>query len=103
MLFGKAPVIVVRESAELVAIIQEALANAAPAERAGLQQALDLVEAQRARTEDEVVSQWVRGVLADAGIGTGGDHAEAVAALRKAVPDLALTTANDLVSAATGR
>ncbi|MFC8275212.1 hypothetical protein ACFUJR_22245 [Streptomyces sp. NPDC057271] len=103
MLFGKAPVIVLRESADILASVREALTTAGPHEQAGLQRAVDIIEAQCARTEDEVVSQWVRRVLSDAGVGADGNHTAAVAALRQAVPDLALTTANRLVTEARNR
>ncbi|MET9519397.1 hypothetical protein [Streptomyces sp. NPDC002994] len=100
MLFGKAPVIVLRDGPTILKAVQEMLASAAPGERAGLERAAEIVEAQCARTEDDVLKQWVRGVLADAGVDAGTNHAEAVAALRNVVPDLALTTANDLVTQA---
>lgn len=92
-----------RGGGQLHPALQEMLASAAPGERAGLERAADVIEAQCARTEDDVLKQWVRGVLADTGVDAGTSHVDAVAVLRKAVPDLALTTANDLVKEAAGQ
>ncbi|MFF1480329.1 hypothetical protein ACFVYD_22695 [Streptomyces sp. NPDC058301] len=98
MLFGKSPVIVLRDGPEVLKAVREVLATAAPGEQAGLERAVDIIEAQCARTEDDVLGQWVRGILADAGLDARSDHAESVAALRKAVPDLTLVVANRLVT-----
>ncbi|MEU4350052.1 hypothetical protein [Streptomyces sp. NPDC023838] len=104
MSIGKtSSVLVLRDGPDILQGVREALAAASPEERAGLERAVGIVEAQCARTEDDVLGQWVRGVLGVAGLDSRSDHVASVIALRKAVPDLSLVGAHRLVTSAFGK
>ncbi|MFD9795553.1 hypothetical protein ACFWXK_31895 [Streptomyces sp. NPDC059070] len=105
MLFEKkTSPIVVRDAPDILEAVRAALTQAAPEERAGLERAAEIVEAYGRLTDDDLLAQWVRGILADAGVEsrTRSDHVQRVIALRKAVPELTLTAAHRLVVNAVG-
>lgn len=91
----KQSVLVLRDAPAVRESVRAALADAAPEERAGLERALALVEEECARPDAEVRGRWVREVLAEAGVDVG-DQVKAVAAIRKAAPDLRLSQAVEL-------
>ncbi|WP_329404784.1 hypothetical protein [Streptomyces melanogenes] len=103
MLFEKkmSPV-VLRDGPDILAAVRTALAQAVPGEQAGLERAADIIEAHCAFTDDDLLGRWVRGILADAGVDSRSDHVQRVITLRKAVPELTLTTAHRLVVNAVG-
>lgn len=104
MTFAKMPMVLYRDGNDIRQTLRQALDSAGDAERAGLERALGIVEAQCARSDAEVLAQWTRGILDDAGLDAAREHVKAVAAVRKANPDLSLLAANRLVKeAASGR
>ncbi|MFC8431378.1 hypothetical protein [Streptomyces sp. NPDC057253] len=89
-------VLLVRDADVVGAALRQALAEATPEERPGLERAAALVEATAAATETELRARWVRSRLA--AVGFTGDVASvaAVRALRKAEPRLSLLAAVEL-------
>ncbi|KIZ19205.1 hypothetical protein [Streptomyces natalensis] len=97
---GKAqqePVVVVRDSREVLARLRQALESADPAERSGMERALEIAEATAALADEQVRRAWVRGILEAAGANVERDLEAAVKSLRQAVPSLSLTAAYQLV------
>ncbi|MGW3359290.1 hypothetical protein ACWDFL_28390 [Streptomyces bungoensis] len=89
----KHDVLVIRD-AELVGVaLRQALGEAAPEERPGLERAVALVQATVDATESRVCARWVRSRLA--AVGFKGDIASmsALKALRRAEPTLGLAAA----------
>ncbi|WP_175407147.1 hypothetical protein [Streptomyces sp. TRM64462] len=101
MTFGKVPLVLYRDGNDIRLALRGALASAADTERPGLERALAIIEAQCARSDGEVLAHWARSILDDAGIDAAREHVKAVAAVRKAVPDLSLLAANRLVTEVT--
>ncbi|KWT60073.1 hypothetical protein ADL21_20600 [Streptomyces albus subsp. albus] len=91
------PVVVVRDSQEVLIHLRQALESAGPAERSGLERAVGIAEATAALTDEQVRKDWVRGILKAAGADAGRDLEGAVKSLRQAVPSLTLTAAYQLV------
>ncbi|WP_030694543.1 hypothetical protein [Streptomyces globisporus] len=89
-------VLVVREADTIAAGLRDALTEAAPDERPGLERALALAEAAAAVSNAERRAEWVRGRLSE--VGFTGDIASiaAVKALRQAEPKLSLLAAVQL-------
>ncbi|MFF0561843.1 hypothetical protein [Streptomyces sp. NPDC004266] len=89
-------VLVVREADTIAAGLRDALAEAAPDERPGLERALALAEAAATVPDAERRAEWVHGRLAEAGF--TGDIASiaALKALRQAEPKLSLLAAVQL-------
>lgn len=83
----------IRDSDLVAAALRQALAEASPQERPGLERAAALVEATAAATDGQLRARWVRARLASTGF--TGDLASiaALKALRKAEPDLSLLAA----------
>ncbi|MEU0411882.1 hypothetical protein ABZ307_29230 [Streptomyces griseorubiginosus] len=96
-------VLLVRDADVVGAALREALAEATPEERPGLERAAALVESTAAATETELCARWVRSRLA--AVGFTGDIASvaAVRALRKAEPRLSLAAAVQLQKQAVAR
>ncbi|MER7000304.1 hypothetical protein [Streptomyces sp. NPDC000410] len=89
-------VLVIRDADMVAADLRQALAEASPDERPGLERAAALVEATAAATESHLRARWVRSRLA--AVGFTGDIASvaAVKALRQAEPKLSLLAAVQL-------
>lgn len=85
-----------RDADVIAAALRQALADASPQERAGLERAVALAESTAAATGAEVRARWVRSRLA--AVGFTGDVASvaAVKALRQAEPELSLVAAVQL-------
>jgi hypothetical protein len=83
----------IRDSDLVAAALRQALAEASPEERPGLERAVALLESTIAADDGRVRARWVRTRLAS--VGFTGDIASvaAVKALRKAEPDLSLLAA----------
>ncbi|TVL88149.1 hypothetical protein LRS74_20145 [Streptomyces sp. LX-29] len=96
-------VLVLRDGEELDATLRQALATADDAERPGLERAVALIAEQRALSDAELRVRWVRRALAGSGVDDHTDQVTAVRALRKAEPQLGLSTAVLLVGEAYGR
>ncbi|OII60168.1 hypothetical protein BJP40_11345 [Streptomyces sp. CC53] len=103
MTFRTAPFIVFRDGPDVREDLRQALAHAAPEERPGLERALLLVEAQCARSDDEVLARWTASVLDGAGLDAAREHVASVKAVREAAPGLSLVAANRLVQGAAKR
>ncbi|MEU7428244.1 hypothetical protein [Streptomyces sp. NPDC040750] len=89
-------VLTLRDADVVAAALRQALAEAPPQERPGLERAAALVESSAAATEDQLRARWVRARLA--AVGFTGDIASvaAVRALRQAEPRLSLLAAVQL-------
>ncbi|WP_328330628.1 MULTISPECIES: hypothetical protein [unclassified Streptomyces] len=87
---------VIRDADVVAMALREALAEASPEERPGLERAAALVESTAAATEGRLRARWVRSRLA--AVGFTGDIASvaAVKALRQAEPKLSLWVAVQL-------
>ncbi len=103
MTFRTAPFIVFRDGPDLREDLRRALACATSEERPGLERALLLVEAQCARSDDEVLARWTASVLDGAGLDAAREHVRSVKAVREAAPGLGLAAANRLVQEAAQR
>lgn len=86
-------VLIVRDSDVIAAALRQALAEASPEERPGLERAAALVESTAAATDGRMRARWVRSRLASAGFTGDLASVSAVKALRKAEPDLSLLAA----------
>ncbi|WP_372350394.1 hypothetical protein [Streptomyces sp. KL116D] len=93
-------VLVLRDADVVAAALREALLDASPEERPGLELAASLVESTAAVTDPQLRARWVRARLA--AVGFTGDVASvaAVKALRQAEPGLSLLAAVELQKAA---
>lgn len=89
-------VLLVRDADVVAAALREALAEASPEERPGLERAVALVGATAAATETELRARWTRDRLAESGFTGDVSSVAAVRALRKAVPRLSLLAAVQL-------
>lgn len=93
-------VLAIRDADVVAAALRQALAEASPEERPGLERAAALVESTAAATETQLRARWVRSRLA--AVGFTGDIASvaAVKSLRQAEPKLSLLAAVQLQKAA---
>lgn len=89
-------VLLVRDADVVGAALRQALAEATPEERPGLERAAALVESTAAATETELRARWVRSRLAAVGFTGDLTSVAAVRALRKAEPRLSLLAAVQL-------
>lgn len=89
-------VLLVRDADVVGAALGQALAEASPEERPGLERAAALVEATAAATDTELRARWVRSRLAAVGFTGDLTSVAAVRALRKAEPKLSLLAAVQL-------
>ncbi|MEU6315231.1 hypothetical protein [Streptomyces sp. NPDC047014] len=89
-------VVLMRDSDTVGAALRQALAQASPEERPGLERAAALVEATAAATEGALRAGWVRSKLAGVGFTGDIDSVAAVKALRRAEPRLSLLAAVQL-------
>ncbi|MER5726794.1 hypothetical protein ABT084_00320 [Streptomyces sp. NPDC002138] len=89
-------VLLVRDADTIAAALREALAEASPEERPGLERAVALAEATAGATEAQLRARWVRSRLS--AVGFTGDIASvaAVKALRQAERTLSLLAAVQL-------
>ncbi|WP_443043031.1 hypothetical protein [Streptomyces sp. NBC_00370] len=87
---------VIRNADVVATALRQALAEASPEERPGLERAAALVESTAAATESQLRARWVRSQLG--AVGFTGDIASvaAVKALRQAEPKLSLLAAVQL-------
>ncbi|MFG2714086.1 hypothetical protein ACGFX2_26540 [Streptomyces goshikiensis] len=88
--------LLIRDSDTITTALRQALAEASPEERPGLERAAALVESTAAATEAELRARWVRTRLA--AVAFTGDIASvsAAKALRQAEPKLSLLAAVQL-------
>ncbi|MGW2208846.1 hypothetical protein [Streptomyces sp. NPDC001781] len=93
---GRAFVLPLKDSDAIVAAVRQALADAPPEERPGLERAAALVESTAAASEDALCARWVRARLADTGFTGDLASTAALRALRRAEPALGLLTAVEL-------
>ncbi|WP_317440725.1 hypothetical protein [Streptomyces collinus] len=93
-------VLTVRDADVVAAALRQALAQASPRERPGLERALALVESTAAASESRLRARWVRARLAAAGFTGDIASVAAVKALRQAEPRLSLLAAVQLQKAA---
>jgi hypothetical protein len=89
-------VLVIRDADVVAAALHDALADASPEERPGLERAVALVESTAAATENELRAGWVRSRLAAVGFTGDVSSVAAVKALRQAEPRLSLLAAVQL-------
>ncbi|MFI6879188.1 hypothetical protein ACIBL6_37685 [Streptomyces sp. NPDC050400] len=93
-------VLLLRDADVVAAALRQALLDASPEERPGLELAVSLVESTAAATDPQLRARWVRSRLS--AVGFTGDIASvaAVKALRQAEPGLSLLSAVELQKAA---
>lgn len=89
-------VLAIRDADVVAATLRQALAEASPEERLGLERAAALVESTASATETELRARWVRSRLADVGFTGDITSVAAVRALRQAEPKLSLLAAVQL-------
>ncbi|MGW7262381.1 hypothetical protein [Streptomyces sp. NPDC054842] len=89
-------VLVIRDADMVTLALRQALTEASPEERPGLERAVTLVESTAAATESRLRADWVRARLADVGFTGDVDSVAAVKALRQAEPKLSLLAAVQL-------
>lgn len=89
-------VLVLRDADMVAAALREALAEASPEERPGLERAVALVGATAAATEARLRADWVRSRLAAVGFTGDVSSIAAVKALRQAEKRLSLLAAVEL-------
>ncbi|WP_370421548.1 hypothetical protein AB8O64_25145 [Streptomyces sp. QH1-20] len=90
-------VLVLRDTEAVADAIREALAGASDAERPGLERAAAIVAEYGGRPAAEARVEWVRGVLAEAGVDPVKHEVRAVKAVRDAERGLSLLAAVELV------
>ncbi|WP_030421853.1 hypothetical protein VM636_05165 [Streptomyces sp. SCSIO 75703] len=86
-------VLVLRDADVVARALRQALAEAAPGERPGLERAVTVVERAADTSDAELRSRWVHERLAAVGHEGPADSVRAVKALRDAVPGLSLLAA----------
>jgi hypothetical protein len=86
-------VLVLRDSDVIAAGLREALAEAAPEQRPGLERAAALVERAAAVPDAALRARWVHQRLAAAGYEGPADSVRAVKVLRESAPGLSLLSA----------
>ncbi|MEU3963310.1 hypothetical protein AB0F42_26480 [Streptomyces buecherae] len=96
----QAQIVVLRDIDSVRKAVANALVTASDQERPGLARAAALIEAEANQTDAQIRARWANRTVSDAGVDLG-NHVEAVAAIRKAVPGgLRLTDANRLIEEA---
>nr|BFD87590.1 hypothetical protein StreXyl84_69910 [Streptomyces sp. Xyl84] len=95
-------VLVIRDADVVGAALRQALAEASPEERPGLERAAALVRSTAAATESALRADWVRSRLAEVGFTGDIGSIAAVKALRQAEPKLSLVAAVSLQKDAVG-
>ncbi|MFJ1647815.1 hypothetical protein [Streptomyces sp. NPDC088258] len=96
-LSGKHDFVPVIRDADVIAVaLRQALVEASPEERPGLERAAALVESTAAATEGRLRARWVRSRLATVGFTGDIDSVAAVKALRRTEPKLSLLAAVQL-------
>ncbi|MBT2386754.1 hypothetical protein [Streptomyces sp. ISL-11] len=90
-------VLVLRDTEAVADAVREALAGASDEERPGLERAAALIAGCAARPEAEARAEWVRGVLAAAGVDPVRQEVRAIKAVRQAERGLSLRAAAELV------
>lgn len=93
-------VLVLRDSDAAAEAIREALAGASAEERPGLERAAAIIAEYGSRPEAAARVEWVRGVLAAAGVDPVTHEVRAVKAVRDAERGLSLLAAVELVKEA---
>ncbi|MFE7853211.1 hypothetical protein [Streptomyces sp. NPDC057403] len=93
---SKDATLVLRDADLIAAALRQALADASPQERMGLERAVAIVESTAAATGAEVRARWVRSRLAAVGFTGDITSVAAVKALRQAEPGLSLVAAVQL-------
>lgn len=94
-------VVVLRDTEVIAHRVREALADATPEERPGLERAAALVEQAAAASDAELRTRWVHERLAAAGHEGPADSVQAIKTLRESAPGLSLLSAVKLVKEAT--
>ncbi|MER5596268.1 hypothetical protein [Streptomyces sp. NPDC002265] len=89
-------VLTIRDADVVAAALRQALAQASPEERPGLERAAALVDSTASATESGLRARWVHSRLAAAGFIGDITSVAAVKALRQAVPTLSLLAAVQL-------
>ncbi|MER6474139.1 hypothetical protein [Streptomyces collinus] len=89
-------VLALRDADVVAAALRQALAEASPQERPGLERAAALVESTAAATETQLRARWVRTRLAAAGFSGDIASVAAVKTLRQVEPRLSLLAAVQL-------
>ncbi|WP_256639198.1 hypothetical protein [Streptomyces murinus] len=89
-------VLVIRDADVVAAALREALAEASPEERPGLERAAALVESTARATEAKLRADWTRARLAAVGFTGDLSSVAATKALRQAEPKLSLLAAVQL-------
>ncbi|MGW5283336.1 hypothetical protein ACWERI_28355 [Streptomyces collinus] len=89
-------VLALRDADVIAAQLRQALAEASPQKRPGLERAAALVESTAAASETRLRARWVRDRLAEAGFSGDITSVAAVKALRQAEPRLSLLAAVQL-------
>ncbi|MBQ0825384.1 hypothetical protein [Streptomyces tagetis] len=89
-------VLVLRDADVVARALRQALAEASPEERPGLERAATLVERAAETSDAELRARWVHERLAAVGHEGPADSVRAVKALRDAVPGLSLLAAVQL-------
>ncbi|MFD4601934.1 hypothetical protein ACFWPQ_28375 [Streptomyces sp. NPDC058464] len=89
-------VLTIRDADEVAAALRQALAEASPQERSGLERAAALVESTASASDARLRARWVRTRLAAVGFTGDVDSVAAVKALRQAEPRLSLLAAVQL-------
>ncbi|MFJ9350900.1 hypothetical protein [Streptomyces sp. NPDC101237] len=89
-------VLTIRDADVVAAALREALADASPEERPGLERAAALVRSTASDTESLLRARWVRARLAATGFTGDITSVAAVKALRQAEPTLSLLAAVQL-------
>ncbi|WP_399087290.1 hypothetical protein ACGH2B_10370 [Streptomyces sp. BBFR2] len=87
---------VIRDADVVASALRQALAEASPEERPGLERAAALAEATAAATDGQMRARWVRSRLAAVGFTGDLGSVAAVKALRTAEPKLSLVAAVQL-------
>jgi hypothetical protein len=95
--------LVIRDADMVAPALRQALAEASPEERPGLERAAALVESTAAATDSQLRARWVRSRLAAVGFTGDIDSVAAVKALRQAEPKLSLLAAVQLQKEALDR
>ncbi|MFG2133912.1 hypothetical protein ACGFNV_39970 [Streptomyces sp. NPDC048751] len=89
-------VLLIRDADLVAATLRQALADASPEERPGLERAAALVESTAAATDGRLRAHWVRSRLASVGFTGDITSMRAIKALRQAEPGLSLLAAVEL-------
>ena len=89
-------VLLIRDADVVGAALRQALAEASPEERPGLERAAALVESTAAATDGRLRAHWVRSRLAAVGFTGDITSMRAIRALRQAEPGLSLLAAVEL-------